>query len=92
MTLNRNLTLKKDFKRSMYQHFQFTGEYRLTNSLDLLRPEARSRGRSPHLPPSNAGYDYQHEKVKGKAIPLQSLTGPEGSRSLRVPDFKTIGT
>jgi hypothetical protein len=29
---------------------------------------------------------------KGKAIPLQSLTGPEGSRRLRLPDFKTIGT
>jgi hypothetical protein len=29
---------------------------------------------------------------KGKAIPLQALTGPEGSRSLRLPDFKTIGT
>jgi hypothetical protein len=27
-----------------------------------------------------------------KAIPLQALTGPEGSRSLRLPDFKTIGT
>jgi hypothetical protein len=33
-------------------------------------------------------------KVKGKdkAIPLQALTGPEGSRRLRLPDFKTIGT
>jgi hypothetical protein len=30
--------------------------------------------------------------VKGKAIPLQVLTGPEGSRRLRLPDFKTIGT
>jgi hypothetical protein len=29
---------------------------------------------------------------KGKAIPLQALTGPEGSRKLRLPDFKTIGT
>jgi hypothetical protein len=29
--------------------------------------------------------------VKGKAIPLQALTGPEGSRRLRLPDFKTIG-
>jgi hypothetical protein len=27
-----------------------------------------------------------------KAIPLQALTGPEGSRRLRLPDFKTIGT
>jgi len=30
--------------------------------------------------------------VKGKAIPLQAWTGPEGSRRLRFPDFKTIGT
>jgi hypothetical protein len=26
-------------------------------------------------------------KGKGKAIPLQALTGPEGSRRLRLPDF-----
>jgi len=30
--------------------------------------------------------------VKGKAIPLMAWTGPEGSRRLRLPDFKTIGT
>ena len=30
-------------------------------------------------------------KVKGKAIPLQAWTGPEGSRRLRLPDFKTVG-
>jgi len=29
---------------------------------------------------------------KSKAIPLQVWTGPEGSRRLRLPDFKTIGT
>jgi len=29
---------------------------------------------------------------KGKAIPLQTWTGPEGSRRLRLPDFKTIST
>jgi hypothetical protein len=29
---------------------------------------------------------------KGKAIPLQAWTGPESSRRLRLPDFKTIGT
>jgi hypothetical protein len=29
---------------------------------------------------------------KDKAIPLQALTVPEGSRRLRLPDFKTIGT
>jgi len=27
-----------------------------------------------------------------KAVPLQTCTGPEGSRRLRLPDFKTIGT
>jgi hypothetical protein len=31
-------------------------------------------------------------KGKGKAIPLQALTGPEVSRKMRLPDFKTIGT
>jgi hypothetical protein len=29
---------------------------------------------------------------KGKAMPLQAWTGPEGSRRLRLPDFKAIGT
>jgi len=29
---------------------------------------------------------------KGKAIPLQTWTDPEGSRRMRLPDFKTIGT
>jgi hypothetical protein len=31
-------------------------------------------------------------KGKDKAIPLQALTDPEGSRRLRLPDFKKIGT
>jgi len=30
-------------------------------------------------------------KAKGKAIPLQAWTGPEGSRRLRLPYLKTIG-
>jgi len=29
---------------------------------------------------------------KGKAIPVQVWTGPEGSRRLRLPDFKTVAT
>jgi len=32
------------------------------------------------------------EGVKGKVIPLQAWRGPERSRRLRLPDFKTIGT
>jgi hypothetical protein len=36
-------------------------------------------------------YNYIYNvSVKGKSIPLQALTGPEGSR--RLPDFKMIGT
>jgi len=30
--------------------------------------------------------------LKCKAIPLQALTGPEGSGRERLPDFKTVGT
>jgi hypothetical protein len=30
--------------------------------------------------------------IKGEAILLQAWTGPEGSRRLRVPDLKTVGT
>jgi hypothetical protein len=29
---------------------------------------------------------------KGKTIPLQAWTGPEGSRRLRFSDFKTVDT
>jgi hypothetical protein len=36
--------------------------------------------------------DCKKVKKKGKAIPLQAWTDPEGSRRLRLPDFKTIGT
>jgi len=32
------------------------------------------------------------KKVQGKAIPLQTWTGSEGSRRFRLPHFKTIGT
>jgi len=29
-------------------------------------------------------------KNKGKAVPLQAWAGPEGSRRLRLPDFKVV--
>jgi len=31
-------------------------------------------------------------RVKGTAIPVQVWTGPEGSRSLGLPDFQTLDT
>jgi hypothetical protein len=32
------------------------------------------------------------KEVKGKAIPVQAWTSPEGSRRMRLPDFMTTGT
>ena len=32
----------------------------------------------------------QHIAYKGKAVPLQAWSGPEGSRKLRFPDFMTM--
>jgi hypothetical protein len=34
----------------------------------------------------------KNDRGKGKALPLQAWTGPEGSRKLRIPDFVTIRT
>jgi hypothetical protein len=45
-----------------------------------------------HVSNQTRGHHQASRKVKGKAIPLQALTGPKGSRRLRLPDFKTIGT
>jgi len=36
--------------------------------------------------------EWGERTVNGKAFPLQAWTGPKGSRRLRLPDFKTIGT
>jgi hypothetical protein len=41
---------------------------------------------------TRAGHVERMGKGKSKVIPLQAWTGPEGSRRLRLPDFKTIGT
>jgi len=41
---------------------------------------------------NNYKFSFWYTVKKGKAIPLQAWTGPEGSRSLRLPDFKTFGT
>jgi len=40
----------------------------------------------------NVPKQYLNCMGKGKAIPLQAWTGPEGSRRLRLPDVKTIST
>ena len=35
-------------------------------------------------------YKSSNGKGKGKAVPLQAWSGPEGSRKLRFPDFMTM--
>jgi hypothetical protein len=40
----------------------------------------------------NFSQESNLSQIKNKAIPLQVWRGPEGSRRLRIPDFKTIGT
>jgi len=47
------------------------------------------------LLPQQEGNEKQNNFIyntmqRGKAIPLQAWTGPEGSTSLRIRDFKTI--
>ena len=37
-------------------------------------------------------HSCETNNIEGKAIPLQAETGPKGSRRLRFPDFKTVGT
>ena len=43
--------------------------------------------------PTKLNYKYYAIKTiskgKGKAVPLQAWTGPEGSRKLRLPDYMT---
>jgi len=41
---------------------------------------------------NNAETRIRRVKYKSKSNPVQAWTGPEGSRKLSLPDFKTIGT
>jgi hypothetical protein len=36
--------------------------------------------------------NFYNSQIKGKANPVQAWTDPEGSRRVRLPGFKTIGT
>jgi hypothetical protein len=57
------------------------------NQRDILRPKKKAT-----CILSNFKIEVSVPKVKGKAIPVQTWTGPEGSMRFRLPDFKTIGT
>jgi hypothetical protein len=57
--------------------------------LPLLKTKDYEKG---NLPESETMHYLKGLKGKGKAIPLQAWTGPEASRRLRLPEFKTLGT
>jgi hypothetical protein len=42
-----------------------------------------------HITNSDIKVKYYSKKEKGKSVPLQARSGPEGSRKLRFPDFVT---
>jgi hypothetical protein len=62
--------------------------FRVFGEEEYIRSE-RKELRASSITVHNKQYN---ESCKGKAIPLQAWTGPEGSRRLRFPDFMTIGT
>ena len=64
----------------------------LRTFIALLKIRRLRPGLNPRTWVSEASTLTLHCKVKVKAIQLQAWTGPEGSRSLRFPDFKTIDT
>jgi len=55
----------------------------MTLNSDLIVPTLRMSGAIPLLPV------LPRLPVKGKSVPLQAWSGPEGSRKLRLPDFLT---
>jgi hypothetical protein len=57
-----------------------------------LSDYAKSFGTRVLWSSSHTQSNILQQEVKGKTIPLQALTGPECSRRLRLPDFKTIDT
>jgi len=41
------------------------------------------------MPGEKSGLPFELTIQKGKAVPLQAWSGPEGSRKLKFPDFVT---
>ena len=70
----------------------------VVNTRFIIKPSNAKLNSICHLLALLRAYHILHVsriRVKGKkckANPLQARIGPEGSRRLRLPDFKTIGT
>ena len=76
--------LKTDNAHIYYKHhFVYTMSFR-----HVSPPRKPSSGSTAHAFQQRD----QLNELKGKAIPLQAWTGPEGFKRLRIPNLKTIGT
>jgi len=58
-----------------------------TVSVQLAEFEDQGKTCKLHMNGSIKSHSMPICMVKGKAVPLQAWTGPEGSRKLRFPDF-----
>jgi len=64
----------------------------MKNSKNTIGNRTRDRLACSAVPQQTAPPRASRHISKDKAIPLQARTGPEGSRRLGLPDFKTIVT
>jgi len=97
LQLNRfeHITVKllPSYKHVIYTQHQCgstSAIFKISNFLQVLQDEMQFT----HCLISMVSYPelMKGYKGKGKAIPLQAWTGPQGSRRLRLPDFKTVST
>jgi hypothetical protein len=88
---------QRTFSSAFHADFYTVKLCNLTKSVWAPYPLLRWLGRTGtgYLALTQSNKLIQSNKLtlyKGKAIPLQALTGPDGSRRLRLQDFKTVGT
>jgi hypothetical protein len=70
-----------------------TGKYNINSSRFVLwSRQCNVRVLIAHMLPVTVHCNVYAFKVTVQAIPLQAWRDPEGSRSFRLPDFKTVGT
>jgi hypothetical protein len=73
-------------------NFHFIGEYSIMYRVSKFGEDVTTLGMKLVRPECLKFIGLGMKLRNGIAIPLQAWTSPEGSRSLRLPDFKTIGT
>ena len=71
-------------KRKWWFKMKFSGEH-----IDFRRKNKQDEQRNDSASSTARSLYNVTVNVKGKAVPLQAWSGPEGSRKLRFPDFMT---